>query len=404
MKLPVRWIAATAWFFLFTHPGHAQDASGRITVAGMPGLHIFMPSSQSPAPMTLAPGFYVAAGLGAQTGGQEPRAMALHITALDASHFSGTLEILRLDRDGTFIHMSSRFDGAIGMPGITSSPGKLVISPTSPLSMNLKDEPLRSLVVNMEGHLLPDVIWLGWQTPSKQLRGDEIGSYAEFVSTTEDGYKQVVAQYQEMATYKTQLMKDQASSAQLVESRINDYMQSTDYWLNATPDNNVAVIEAEAKALYESEKKLLSNGSANSGDVSRRRATMLAMQIDAYRSQMEYVSQRQRKEERYLRGQWTSLQYLIENSPCMEETSTKLDYAVSPACDVLPALYSAAQLRQKEVTQRLGKLFESQRQAQDVFGCLWSGAHNLADPKHGVFPYCEKLPKPAVADMKKGVQ
>jgi hypothetical protein len=381
MKSFVQYVVLGTLFLLAAVAARADDT---------PGLHIIIDNAHAAAPMTLVPGFYVNAGQGAMTGGQEPRAAVVRITEATAVGFAGTLEILRLDRTGGLVRMSSKLSGTIGTPGITSTPGKLVINSMPPLSVSVLDEPLHSLIQVINGNLRPDGFRLQWQPLGKEVGYDKLGEGGEFVFTTEDSYQQVVAQYQQMSVYKIRLMEFQAASAHDIEDRLSAYMRDSDRWLHAPVDDSGEQVIAKMLPLYAQAKTLMADQQPDTKEAAHRQAKLLVMQLDVYWSQINYLKQLQEKQQRDRHGAFWSLDYAVESSPCMEVTSPRLDYGVSPACDSLSDSYKAAQLRDKEVNRARGDANRDQAKNEQELECIWSEAHHLIEPNRAVFPICDK--------------
>lgn len=378
MRSPMQWMSATVlWFALILSCG-AQDAQGLRIYLGAP----------PPQPMTLVPGLYTNAGQGAMTGQQEPRAFVARITHVDGNQFSGELEIIRLDGHGGLVRLDSKLTGMIGSAGITRTPGKIVINPTAPLTIELQDEPLRSSMVDVTGNMRADGFRLSWQTPDRQMGADKIGTNAGFVVTSEDEYGQMLERYQEMAADKAQLMAFQASSADFLKDQFKTYMQETDQLLKAPPQGNQDKVVAKAAALYKKEKGLLEGHALSDQEGAPRGAELMAMQIDAYWSQVAYINERQSEVSRYWLGRGASISQLVWNSPCVSGTSpSSLSYAASPACDGLATAYNAVQKRMRAVTSALGNTVQPETSME----CIWRAAHQALRPTVLKIPdYCRQ--------------
>lgn len=369
-----RIVAAT--LILLAAPASAQSD---------PGLHIIIDKNSSNSTMSLSPGIYVSAGLGAQAGGEEPRAFAVRITQVSRNEFSGSLELIRLDRHGELVRETSELTGVVGNAGMTSAPGELIFNGTSPLTVKLQSGPLQVWMNSLEGNMTSTGFRLSWKLSTKEPGYDKIGSYGVFAMTTENGYQQTVAMYREMSSYKKLLMVDETSSSDSLAKLLESYMQSTDRWLSAPQGDELDAIKSKAGALYAREKKLLAGKPANNAE-----AVVLAMQIDAYYSQIDYIGQAMDKQDRYQRGAWFTVDQTFQYSACMEGTSPRLDYSVSPSCDRLPALFAAATQRWHEVNQALAKQYQLREGAIDALGCLRAAAHHLIEPNIGIPPSCER--------------
>jgi len=378
MKSLVQWMTAAALLFALALSCRAQEAQGIRIYLGPP----------PPQPMTLVLGLYVSAGEGAMAGQQEPRAFAVKITRVDGNQLSGELEVIRLDGNGALVRLESKLTGTIGSAGITTTPGKIVINGTAPLAIQLQDEPLRSSMVEVTGNMQADGFRLSWQTPDRQLGADKIGTNAAFIVTTEDEYGQMVDRYKEMATDKAQLMAFQVSSADFIENQLNTYMQETDKLLNAPAEGGQAEAVVEAAALYKKEKALLAGYPPSDEDTAPKEARLIAMQIDAYWSQVAYINERQKDVSRYWLGRGASISQLVWNSPCVSQTSpTSLNYGASPACNGLATAYATVQKRIRDVSRALGNTLSSETSME----CIWHAAHQALRPAVLKIPdYCKQ--------------
>lgn len=352
------------------------------------GIRIYL-GAPPPRPMALVPGLYTNAGQGAMAGGQEPRAFAIRITRVEGDQFSGKLEVIRLDENGALVRTDSTLTGTIGHAGIATTLGKIVINSTAPLTIQLQDEPLRSSMAEVTGNMRVNGFRLSWQTPDRQMGADKLGTFAAFVVTSEDGYGQVIDRYKEMAADKAQLMAFQASSAGLVESQLKTYMQETDQLLKASsPESNQADVVAKAAALYKKEKALLDGHPPSDEDAAPKEAALMAMQIDAYWSQVAYINERQSEVSRYWLGRGAAISQLIWYSPCVSGTSpSSLSYGASPACSGLATAYDTVQKRMREVSKALGNTTVPETSME----CLWHAAHQALRPAVLTIPdYCKR--------------
>jgi hypothetical protein len=380
----VAWMMRVATGLLLSTIGTmawAQDGSG---------LHLIVENTNAPPPMTMASGIYIAAGLGAMAGGQEPRAVVVHIAKVDGDALVGTLEILRLDSSGALVRLQSAFTGSMGATGLVSAPGMLAYHPTPPFALTLQDEPLRSLLQSVQGHMLPDGFYLGWEVTGKTLGTDQVGTNALFAATDEDAYRQVVAQYQQMGAYKSQLMALQADAAKQLLARIDGYHQASGRWTAKSADDGLEDIVARSQALYLQEKRLLSGTDPGRPADAHRQAALLVMQLATYYSQANYLIQQQDEQDRYQRSLWNSLQMAVDSSPCMESTSPRLAYGVAPACQGLMDAYDAARRDQKQMIQSLGQAAQRRRGVQERLGCLMNASRHLIQPTVGLIPLCDK--------------
>ena len=374
----MQWMSAAVLWFVLVLSCRAQEAQGLRIYLGAP----------PPQPMTLVPGLYTNAGQGAMAGQQEPRAFLTRITHVDGNQFSGELVVIRLDRHGGLVRLDSKLTGTIGSAGITRTPGKIVINPTAPLTIELQDEPLRSSMVDVTGNMRADGFRLSWQTPDRQMGADKIGTNAAFVVTSEAEYAQMLERYQEMAANKVQLMAFQASSADFVEGQLKTYMQETDQLLKAPPAGGQGDVIARAAALYKKEKALLDGHPPGDEDAAPKEARLIAMQIDAYVSQVAYINERQSAVSRYWLGRGASVSQLVWNSPCVSGTSpSSLNYAASPACDGLATAYDTVQKRMRTVTRALSNTL----QPETSMDCIWQAAHQALRPTVlKIQDYCKK--------------
>jgi len=397
MKLLIQWRMFSAFAFAWGTCGHAQEIlTKQQHPQEMRGFQISVPPSP-PLPLpstTLIPGLYVNAGQGAMAGGQEPRAFVVRIDRVANGQLTGELEVIRLDEKGKLVHLRSRLAGTVGIIGTAIEPG-------DPLTIALEDEPLRSLMTDVSGWINAsgsvdaagdvriDRFNLRWKPVDKTLGYNRLGDGAAFVLSDNDGYEQVLAQYKEMAAYKKPLMEFQVSSADFAESRLETYMRETGELLQKpSPGDTQREIVEKAAALYEKEKALLGDKGPGTRESTSRQAELIAMQIDAYWSQVAYINERQTELSRYWLGRGASVSQLIWYSPCVSTTSpTHLNYGASPACKDLATAYDDVQKRMRIVTQALGNTMQS----SSSMGCLWQAAHQMLNPRVRTIPdYCRQ--------------
>ncbi|MBD8879782.1 hypothetical protein IHE49_04750 [Rhodanobacter sp. 7MK24] len=298
-------------------------------------------------------------------------------------------KLFALTKTGALVRLSSKLTGTMGNAGIAATPGKIVINSTAPLTVQLQDEPLRSSMTEMTGNMRADGFRLSWKTPDRQMGADKLGTFAALVIASEDEYGQVIDRYREMAADKAQLMAFQASSADLVERQLKAYMQETDQLLKAPPvAGSQDDVVAKAAALYKKERALLEGHLPSDEEAAPKGARLMAMQIDAYWSQVAYINARQREVSRYWLGRGASISQLIWYSPCVSGTSpTSLEYAASPACGGLATAYDTVQRRMREVSSALGNATA----AETSMECLWHAAHQALRPAVPTIPdYCKR--------------
>ncbi len=216
-------------------------------------------------------------------------------------------------------------------------------------------------------------------------------SHATFVLSTENSYQQILARYSEISSFKKRLRADETSSAISMTARLNDYIKNTDVWLSTPQGNDLEMIENKARALYAEQRRVTSSISPD-----RAAAAVIAIQIEAYESQAEYISRAQEKQEDFQRGSWFFLDLMLQKSFCTDGTSTNLGRDVSPSCDGLPALHAAAEQRWNKVHQEQYKLFQRRQRVLEALDCLRRAAEIPMEPTQGIPPSCGKfmlLPK-----------
>jgi hypothetical protein len=379
MKVLVSLIASAALFLQISF-AHAQAEPGPYVAADKP--------TASPA-LAMSPGIYVSAGQGAQTGSQEPRAFAVRIARLTGNatgnEFAGTLEMIRLDRNGELVRQTSELAGVVGQAGLDLTPSALSFSASAPIAARLLGGPLTSFMAEFTGNAVPNGFRLSWKVASKELGYDKIGSGAVFVMATEEEYQQIVTQYTEMSSYKKKLMENEASSSDVLTNLLNNYIQSTDRWLSTPRGSELETIRNKVGTLYAKERKLIAETSSN-----KAQASVIAMQIDAYYSQSDYVDATMERDDRYQRGSWFSIYEMYPYSACMEGAySRNIAYGASPSCDPLPALSAVAEKRWHEVEKTLDDLRLHRARVQEALGCLRASAHHLLQPNGGLPVHCE---------------
>lgn len=379
MKLQVGWIASVALFLQISF-AHAQAE---------PGMHVAADKPTANPTLAMSPGIYVSAGQGAQAGGQEPRAFAVRITRLTGNatgnEFTGTLEMIRLDRNGDLVRQTSELAGVVGQAGLDLSPSALIFSSSAPIAVRLQGGPLTSLIADFTGNATSNGFRLSWKVASKELGYDKIGFGGAFVITTEDDYQQIVAQYMQMSSYKKQLMANEASSSDVLTNLLNNYIQSTDQWLKTPRSSELETIRDKAGTLYAKERTLLAEAPSD-----KAQASVIAMQIDAYYSQSDYVDATMERDDRYQRGFWFSIYNMYPYSACMEGIySRHIAYSAAPACDLLPALSAVAEQRWHEVEKTLDDRRLYRARMREALSCLRASAHHLIRPDGGLPVHCE---------------
>ncbi len=367
MKLLMSWTMAATLLFCATQVG-ARDATGANTVNK---------KTVSEPVMSLIPGIYVAG-----EDGEETSAFAVRISQVSGSEFKGTIELVRLAKSGELVRQTSELSGVLGKQREVNLPAFYMNTGVAPLTMKLQNGPLQSLMSGLEGNMSSTGFRLYWTLP----RNTAGSSHGTFVLATENAFQQILARYSEISSYKKKLRAEQTSSANMMESRLNDYMQSTDQWLRAPQGNELDVIENKVRALYAEQKKLSPGVSAD-----KAAAGVISIQIDAYASQAQYINWIQGEQERVQRGSWFFLKQMLEASACTDGTSFRLGYDVSPNCGGLPARSAAAEQRWNKVNQELIKQDRHGDLVSEALGCFKAAAQLPLEPNRGIPPSCEKF-------------
>lgn len=138
-----------------------------LPLSGWAQIRIYLPTLPF-KPMTLAPGLYASDG-DRVIWESEPHEIAVRIERVEGNWFSGELELVCLDRNGSFVWLESGLTGTIGSAGISSEPGKIVINPTAPLTIQLQDEPLRSVMLGVTANMQADGFRLSWEAPRRGM-------------------------------------------------------------------------------------------------------------------------------------------------------------------------------------------------------------------------------------------